>query len=155
VQSLRAHVRSVEPGTLRAQLGPSASELAQILPELRELFPDLEPVSSPEAESARFRLFDAVASLLRRISEGSPLVLGLDDLHAADEPSLLLLQFVARELDASRILIVAAYRDVDPTPPDPLTATITDLLRQPLTSRDSALRPLARGRRSARPSGRA
>ena len=60
-------------------------------------------------------------------------MLVLDDLHAADEPSLLLLQFVARELGDSRLLIVGAYRDVDPTLADPLTTTLTELAREPVT----------------------
>ena len=37
-------------------------------------------------------------SFLAEAAEARPLVLVLDDLHAADEPSLLLLQFVARQL---------------------------------------------------------
>ena len=37
-------------------------------------------------------------------------MLALDDLHAADEPSLLLLEFLARELKDARVLIVATYR---------------------------------------------
>ena len=60
-------------------------------------------------------------------------MLVLDDLHAADEPSLLLLQFVARELGESRLLIVGAYRDVDPTLSDPLTTTLAELAREPVT----------------------
>ena len=50
----------------------------------------------------------------------------LDDLHAADEPTLLLLQFVTRELGDGRLLLVAAYRDVDPTLADPLTTALTE-----------------------------
>ena len=48
----------------------------------------------------------------------------LDDLHAADEPSLLLLRFVAREMADSRLLVVCAFRDVDPTLREPLTAAL-------------------------------
>ena len=48
----------------------------------------------------------------------------LDDLHAADEPSLLLLRFVAREIADSRLLVVCAFRDVDPTLGEPLTAAV-------------------------------
>src|SRR5205823_8505445 len=57
----------------------------------------------------------------------------LDDLHAADEPSLLLLRFVGRELGGSRVLVVAACRNVDPSPSDPLTAAMTELAREPVT----------------------
>jgi tetratricopeptide (TPR) repeat protein len=55
----------------------------------------------------------------------------LDDLHAADEPSLLLLRFVAREIAASRVLVVCAYRDVDPALGDPLGSALAELVREP------------------------
>ena len=62
-------------------------------------------------------------------------MLVLDDLHAADEPSLLLLQFVARGLGDSRLLVVGAYRDVDPTLRDPLASTLAELGRERTTRR--------------------
>jgi eukaryotic-like serine/threonine-protein kinase len=135
VQSLRAYVRESDTATLRSQLGAGAADLAQIIPELREHFPDLPDPQSPEAEGARFRLFDAAAAFLRNASERRPIVLVLDDLHAADAPSLLLLQFLAREIASSRILVLAAYRDVDPVPGPQLTALVAELAREPLTCR--------------------
>ena len=105
----------------------------QLLPELRELLADLPPAPPLESEGARFRLFDSVTAFLKSVAAARPLVLVLDDLHAADEPSLLLLQFVARELGDSRLLIVGAYRDVDPTLADPLTTTLIELAREPVT----------------------
>jgi DNA-binding SARP family transcriptional activator len=134
VQSLRAYVRETEPETLRAQLGAGATELAQLLPELRERFPDLPAPPVLESESARFRLFEAASSFLKDAARTRPLVLVLDDLHAADEPSLLLLQFLARELGDSRLLVVGAYRNVDPTPTDPLATALTELIREPVTT---------------------
>ena len=134
VHSLRTYIEQSEPGALRSQLGAGAADLAQIVPELRELFPDLsEP--SVEAEGARIRLFDSTARFLKNAAAVSPLVLVLDDLHAADEPSLLLLRFVASELGGSRILIVGTYRDVDPTVRDPLASTLAELAREPVTHR--------------------
>jgi DNA-binding SARP family transcriptional activator len=131
VQSLRGVIRETEAETLRDQLGSGASDLAQLLPELRELFPDIPEPASLESENARFRLFESVSSFLRRAATSEPLVVVLDDLHAADEPSLLLLQFLVRHLGDSRLLIVGAYRDVDPSPSGPLTAVITELVREP------------------------
>ena len=133
VQALRAYVRDAEPEPLRAQLGDRAADLAQLLPELRALLPDIEEPPAPESEGARFRLFDLTSSFLMRVAQTRPLVIVLDDLHAADEPSLLLLQFVARELGESRLLIVGAYRDVDPTLADPLRTILMELAREPVT----------------------
>ena len=118
-------------GNLRAQLGSAAVDLAQLFPELREYFPDLPSPPSPESEGARFRLFDAVTAFVKTAARAQPLVLVLDDLHAADEPSLLLLRFLARELADARLLVVAAYRDVDPSLRDPLLATLASSLASP------------------------
>jgi Bacterial transcriptional activator domain/AAA ATPase domain len=95
-RSLRTHIRETEAETLREQLGAGASALAQLLPELRELFPDLPAPPTLESGSARFRLFEAASSLLARAAQARPLVPVLDDLHTADEPSLLLLRFLVR-----------------------------------------------------------
>jgi DNA-binding SARP family transcriptional activator len=133
VQSLRSYLRDTDADTLRSQLREGAADVAQLLPELRDLLPDLAPARPLESEGARFRLFDSMTAFLKSAAAARPLLLVLDDLHAADEPSLLLLQFVARELGDSRLLIVGAYRDVDPTPADPLTTTLTELAREPVT----------------------
>ncbi len=133
LQSLRAYVRRAEPAALRAQLGPGAADVAQLLPELRDVLADLPPAPPAESEGARFRLFDSLTAFLKSVAAEQPLVLVLDDLHAADEPSLLLLQFVARELAQSRVMIVGAYRDVDPTLSDALETTLTELAREPVT----------------------
>jgi predicted ATPase/DNA-binding SARP family transcriptional activator len=134
VESLRAYIREGDADTIRAQLGTGAADLAQLLPELHELVPGLAEPPAVEPEGARFRLFEAAAAFLVEASRGRALVLVLDDLHAADEPSLLLLQFLARRLRDSRLLVVGAYRDVDPSPSEGLTAAITELVREPATS---------------------
>jgi tetratricopeptide (TPR) repeat protein len=109
--------------------------VAQIIPELRERFPALPEPPSLDAEGARFRLFDATAEFLRNASRFQPLLLALDDLHAADTPSLLLLQYLSRELGDSRLLVVGALRDVDPIPGAPLKETLAQLAREPVTRR--------------------
>ena len=61
----------------------------------------------------------------------------LDDLHAADTPSLLLLQFLAREIGSMHVLLLAAMRDVDPAPAETLTAMLAEVAREPTTRRVS------------------
>jgi DNA-binding SARP family transcriptional activator len=133
VQALRPYVRDADAESLRSHTRYGAADLARLLPELRDLLPDLPPAPQPESEGARFRLFDAMAAFLKAVAAAQPLTLVLDDLHAADEPSLLLLQFVAREIGGSRLLIVGAYRDVDPSLTAPLTGTLAQLAREPVT----------------------
>jgi DNA-binding SARP family transcriptional activator/tetratricopeptide (TPR) repeat protein len=133
VQALRTYVREANPDLLRAQLGNGAADLAQLLPDLRALFPEIAEPPPPDSEGSRFRLFDVTSSFLVNAAEARPLVIVLDDLHAADEPSLLLLQFLARQLGESRLMIVGAYRDIDPALADPLTTTLMELGREPVT----------------------
>lgn len=134
VQSLRGYIRELDPAILRAELGAAAADIAPIVPELHAILPDL-PDQPADPESARFRLFDATTEFLRTASRRRPIVLFLDDLHAADASSLLLLQFLARELASSSILTVGAYRSVDPVPGSPLRSMLADVAREPSTRR--------------------
>ena len=64
-------------------------------------------------------------------------MLVLDDLHWADEGSLRLLEFVARELAEARLLLVGTYRDVELSRRHPLSQTLAELTRERLFERSS------------------
>ena len=131
IHALRAYVRDCDPATLRAQAGSGGGALAQVIPEIGDLVPGLTTPAVLEPAQARFQLFDSTAQFLRAAAEPRPILLVLDDLHAADPASLLLLRFVARELGTGRLLVFAAYRDVDPLPGEPLTEMLADVAREP------------------------
>jgi DNA-binding SARP family transcriptional activator len=137
VQSFRSYVREVDADRLVAQLGGDAADLATILPELSEVVPEKPASAAVDPDGARFRLFHATAEFLRRASHDRPIVIVLDDLHAADTPSLLLLQFLAREMRTMHVLLAAAMRDVDPVPGDAMTAMLAEITREPVTRRIS------------------
>jgi tetratricopeptide (TPR) repeat protein len=131
VQSLRSYIRDLDSETLRSQLGRRAAAFAQLVPDVGDVSVPSRSVAA-DPETARFELFEAVVTFLRKGGDDRPLVLVLDDLHAADTPSLLLLQFLAAELTDARILVVGAYRDVDPTLHEPLSSTLAELARLPV-----------------------
>jgi tetratricopeptide (TPR) repeat protein len=133
VQSLRSYIRELDSDTLRSQLGRGAAAFAQLVPDVGDVVSVPSRAVGTDPETARFQLFEAVVAFLRDGGEDRPLVLILDDLHAADTPSLLLLQFLAAELIDARILVFGAYRDVDPTLHDPLSSAIAELARLPVT----------------------
>jgi DNA-binding SARP family transcriptional activator len=132
VQALREYIRTADDQRVREQLEPGAGDIAQMLPELHELFPELPPPPSLDPEGARFRLFDSTASFLRAAGDSQPLVLVLDDLHAADEPSLLFLQFLARSLREAHVVVIGAYRDTEPRR-EALNEAIAEARREPIT----------------------
>jgi tetratricopeptide (TPR) repeat protein len=112
VQILRACRRDLDPAILEPLWRTHAADLAELMPDtapaqVAPTFPIAEP------EQARFRLFDAVATVMRGLARHVPLVLILDDLHAADQPSLLLLHFLSRELRGARLLMVGTYREME------------------------------------------
>ena len=133
VQSIRSYMRDCDPETLIAQLGGGASDLAQVFPELRESIADLSAPPTLDPEGARFRLFDSTSRFLINASKVQPLVFVLDDLHAADTPSLVLLRFLAGQLADARILIVGAYRDEELERDHVLSETFAELDREQVT----------------------
>ncbi|MDP9341333.1 MAG: serine/threonine-protein kinase [Actinomycetota bacterium] len=72
VQLLRSCLRGQDPATVREQMGEGAMDVAQMLPEVRALIPELPPPPSVDPESARFRLFDSTAAFLRNASGEGP-----------------------------------------------------------------------------------
>jgi hypothetical protein len=60
-----------------------------------------------------FELGDAVSVYLRDVSNERPLLVLLDDLHAADPSSLELAEFVARQVRDGRLYFVGSHRDVE------------------------------------------
>lgn len=74
-----------------------------------ELLGLIDPESSDTpvpSDSARFALFRAVVFFLRTRTQEQPVLIVLEDLHAADEPTLRLLQMLSTELRHDRILIL-------------------------------------------------
>jgi AAA ATPase domain len=67
-----------------------------------------------DPESLRFELFDEVTQFLLVRAEQGPLLVVLEDLHAADEASLLLLRFLGREIANAPICVLCTYRDGEP-----------------------------------------
>jgi tetratricopeptide (TPR) repeat protein len=105
---------------------------------LTRLMPEIVPALAPaavdetqagESDAARFQVFDAVTSLLRAAAEQGPLVLILDDLHGADQPSLLLLGFLAVHLRDTPILVIGTYREAEARLDVQLAGTLGDIIR--------------------------
>ncbi len=129
-EALRHYVHSVPADQLRVELGPLGGELTRLIPDLDHLVPGLaEPVRT-EAETERHRLFEAVSDLLEAVSEVTPIVLVLDDVHWADKPSLLLLRHMLRRPPTMPLLILATYRDTDLDRSHPLADVLADLRRE-------------------------
>ena len=78
------------------------------------------------------RLYEAVLELVARLArERAALLLALEDLHWADRSTLALLTFLARNLGAERITVVATYRAEESPAQTPLPPLVAELRRRP------------------------
>ena len=62
VQIVRACVTNCDHDLLRTEMGSGAADIAQVIPEVRERFPELPPPPELESEQARFRFFDSLTT---------------------------------------------------------------------------------------------
>ena len=108
--ALRGYVQQADDAVLAEDLGSSAVDVADLLPELRDRL--RLPASRPprDRDAARFQLYDAVTRLLLAAARRRPLVLLFDNLHLADRSSLRLLEYYGRHVQGSAALVVAAFR---------------------------------------------
>ncbi|MDQ3454751.1 MAG: AAA family ATPase [Actinomycetota bacterium] len=102
---------------------------------LRSLGVDPESVLAGDVESPadRFRVFEDLTEAVRGVTGASGAVVILDDIHWGDEPSLLVLRHLAQQIADTRLLLFAAFRDVEPA--HVLTRVLPDLLRSPAAVR--------------------
>ena len=105
VSALRSLVRRGHP--VFDELGHARGELARLLPELGAPA-DLQV--EPYAGSAQGRLFELLLGLFDRLSQETPVVLVIDDLHWADRSTRDFMSFLARNVCDQRLLVVATYR---------------------------------------------
>ncbi len=130
-EALRHYVSVTPPDQVRAEIGALGGELVRIVPDITSRVPGLAEPMVADADTERFRLFDAVADLLSEISAAAPVVLVLDDLHWADKPSLVLLRHLLRSPTPMRVLFLCTYRDTDLDRSHPLSDVLGELRRQP------------------------
>jgi class 3 adenylate cyclase/tetratricopeptide (TPR) repeat protein len=120
---------------MRDALGDSAPEIARIVPGLRRIFPDISaPVDLPP-ELARRYLWNSVYEFTERAARQQPLLLVLEDLHWADESTILLTEYLAPLLAEMPVLMVGTYRDVEVGVSHPLARAVNQLMRRRVIDR--------------------
>lgn len=110
--------------------GNLASVLCPLLPELELILGKQSAAPELASAEARNRFRAAFQRLIKALcSDGSPLVLFLDDLQWADAATLDLLPLVLADRKGGSLLLLAAYRDTEVGPAHPLHAMLSELSR--------------------------
>lgn len=94
-----------------------------------DLAADRDAAGTGEDSVRQFRAYEAVAAALAEAAAGAPVLAVIDDLHAADDASLALLQLLAGDLHRMRLLVLFTVRDTERSPP--LGQALGELLRHP------------------------
>lgn len=128
---LESAARRFESGELISLLPDDGNVIDALLPDESGASETRSGFHDDRALQARFRLFSRVTDYLGECAEQKPLVLVIDNLQSADAASLALLEFLARHLTHSPMLVVCTYRDVELTRKHPLFNTL-GVLREEL-----------------------
>jgi DNA-binding SARP family transcriptional activator len=134
VVALRHFLGVAAPHELARRVQPRAADLEPIIPSLPRQAGE-RPADRAGTESKRYRLFDAVASLIAELSADAPVLLVLDDLHWADQSSVALLRQMLESHPEMRLLMLATQRQTEMTPGGPLAQALQRLTQQGLLQR--------------------
>src|SRR5437762_1171305 len=116
--ALQRAVGSADPEVL--------SELARIAPEIFDVFPGVPKPVDWAAEVTPLRLADALLKAVTAAGDESPVILVVDDVHAADNASAAILHVVARKVAGTRVLLILAGRSSELRTSDASAALTAD-----------------------------
>jgi tetratricopeptide (TPR) repeat protein len=121
-------VYEAAPEHVRADVPERWSYLTWLLPDRAHAV----RAGDLDGHDEQHRLFWAVSGFLQALAEVIPIALLLDDLHWADESSLKLLQYLARQTRSSRVFLLGIRRDEETEPQPSLERVRRDLNREGL-----------------------
>ena len=131
VEILAEVARGTEPDALRTLVGTSGPDLARLVPAL-------DPSSSAahiQREFLQARLLDALAGLLRRLSESAPVLVIVEDVHWADPATRETLGFLVRSLRTEPVVVAMTLRSDELHRRHPAMPWISELERTGRVSR--------------------
>ncbi len=132
IQIIRVFAERPDFAQLAEALGPGIEHVAALVPEIVRPAPvgKRTGLGRIDPEQARFRLFDAVATLFKSVAQREPLVIVIDDLHDADLAALQMVCFLARALKDSPILLIGTHREAEVERSPELRALFAALARE-------------------------
>lgn len=125
---LRSIVDRLGADEARAAVGVGAEALRMLVPELGEGTASRES-TSPDA------LRGAVATLIEAAAERAPQVIVVEDLHWADDSTLVMLSFLLRTLQEGRVLLLITCRSDDVRRGDAVSRFIAETTRARVVER--------------------
>lgn len=109
-------------------LGDSAQALIEIIPDIEFIIGKQPPLPKLPPQETINRVKYTLTNFFKGLQRaGSPIIIFLDDLQWADEPSLKLISYIFEDPAVQNLLILSAYRDNEVTPAHPLALTLEEI----------------------------
>jgi tetratricopeptide (TPR) repeat protein len=134
-EALTDFLLSEAANQVSSRVSTARSELVDVVAELRRQLGIGSPRASSDGTSGRMRLFGAVLALVRSLAGPGPVLLCLEDLHAADAATLHLFHYLIRQTRLARVAILGTFREDELLAGEPLAQLVTLLARDRLAQR--------------------
>ena len=140
IEMLEHSARVAPREAFREALGDCGPEIAKLMPELRRMYSDIPAAVELPPERQRRFLFNAYREFVERAARATPIVAAFEDMHWADDSTLLLLGHLAQTVSEMPMLIIGTYRDIEVDGRTPFARALAEWVREKTASRLSLLR---------------
>ena len=127
---LAAAVAASTTRTLQEASKDNGPLISQLAPNLRQKVRGMAAPTEIPADKLRERLFHAIFDFLSEVRGPRPLLVVLDDLHWADNATVLLLRDLAERVGGSHTVVIGTYWDSELDSSRPFGTVLSRLLRR-------------------------
>ena len=128
----------------RDVLGPNGQLMVDLVPELKLIIGEQQPVPALPPQDARSRFQLVLRRFLSVFTREHPLALFLDDLQWLDAATLDLMEDLLTHPDTKHLMLIGAYRDNEVNSTHPLMRKLQEIRLAGATVHDIVLAPLTR-----------
>ncbi len=108
IEITRQYIAQAPGELLRRLLGPNASELVKLVPDIAAKLGTIPPSKALGEQQDKMRFYEAVTQFFIAICKDAPLLLQFDDTQYIDQASLDLLEYFVRSTSNLRVLTVCS-----------------------------------------------
>ncbi len=129
---------------IREALGPNGQLMVDLVPELKLIIGDQQPVPELPPKDAQSRFQLVFRRFIGAFTREHPLALFLDDLQWLDAATLDLMADLLTHPDVNNLVLIGAYRDNEVAPAHPLMRKLDAMHQAGATLQNIVLAPLTR-----------
>ena len=130
--------------SIREALGPNGQLVVDLVPELKLIVGEQQPVPELPSQDAKSRFQLVFRQFIGAFTREHPLTLFLDDLQWLDAATLDLMEDLLTHPDVKDLMLIGAYRDNEVAPGHPLMRKLQAMRQGGAIVHDIVLAPLTR-----------